>query len=568
MENERDAKEREIFREIHATLARWADGGPSEVDAAELESMLRRSELAREVYLDYIQDTVLLGTLANRPGDSGPLAVSELFVTDLIEDFVAEQELQRAAAEAALLKEKERLERLGNQPKNTTRKDPPSPHHVVTWSMIAAGLALVLWLALGRGDRVAPQVRLPDVPMPPAKVATISSRIGSDTLAYHATDSEVSVSSDIGTRLTVGKYSLPSGFLELLFDSGPTTVIQGPAEFELWAKNGLELGVGKAVAKVPHSAEGFVVNTTTASIIDLGTEFGVATDLDGSTEVLVLDGKVSLKPRPLPVESPQSDGPLGEGGPVAPGRVPYATLLTAGAARLVDADRVVKVIENPNRSKFLRSLDGLIAVDDFKETERNNPLRGGIGFEDDWKLERGKIDFQDGKVRFSDKGDARMDRSFPPIDVRSNPVYFSAEFQVSGDDPVCSCWLALTTDGRGDRGAVIGLTDGRFAARLTIADFQSEELDKSGDFGAFVPGRWHFLVGRLEANVAGNLDRLSIWVDPSADMLGDPQQVVEGDLGFTSIDTLSVLFWDFGDAGNSLGAVDNVRVGTSRAAVQ
>ena len=565
MDNGMNTADREIFQRVHALLSSWAERGLTEVEAASLEALLRSSEKARDVYFDYIQDTVFLATLASRPGESGRLAVSQLFICDLIDDFNAEQEMRRRAEEAAMRRAREEEERHDVLRQPATRKVSPV---VVAWAAVAVCVALMFWLTSGSRNDVARQVRPPDAPLPPAMVATIANHVGSGSLARLAEEAKgEEVSSDVGTRLTVGTYSLPDGFLELRFDSGPLSVIQGPAKFELWAKNGMELGLGKAVTKVPPAAKGFAVSTSTASIIDLGTEFAVAAGDDGSTEVLVLDGKVTLKSRPLAVGGAQDHDPSRADSPAGQQAPPYEALLTAGNARLVNASRAVEVIENPNRSKFMRSLDGLVAVDDFEATGGDTPLGGGFGFEDDWEPVRDQVDLQQGNVLFSGKGDASMRRSIAPLDITNKPIYFSAEFQISGGDPVCSSWLVLTSAAAANgRGAVIGLTDGQFTARLFVAN--NEKAKQIGNFGTFTPGSWHFLVGRLEANASGNLDKLSIWVDPSVDMPGDPQKEILDDLGYTEIDKLSVMFWDFGDGENSQGGIDNVRVGTSWAAVQ
>ncbi len=58
----------------------------------------------------------------------------------------------------------------------------------------------------------------------------------------------------------------------------------------------VELNEGRLVAYVPRRARGFVVVTPTAEIVDLGTEFGVAVESDGKTDVDVLRGVVEIKP--------------------------------------------------------------------------------------------------------------------------------------------------------------------------------------------------------------------------------------------------------------------------------
>ena len=51
---------------------------------------------------------------------------------------------------------------------------------------------------------------------------------------------------------------------------------------------------GVVTAKIPEQAIGFVVDTKTAHVVDLGTAFGVSVGNDGTTEVCVFEGEVSV----------------------------------------------------------------------------------------------------------------------------------------------------------------------------------------------------------------------------------------------------------------------------------
>lgn len=99
-----------------------------------------------------------------------------------------------------------------------------------------------------------------------------------------------------GTRLTTGneRLLLRNGYVELLFDNQTRVTVEGPAEFQILTDDRVCLNYGKAYIKVSKDAIGFSVYTKNAKIIDMGTEFGVLADFDGSTQLHVLKGKTML----------------------------------------------------------------------------------------------------------------------------------------------------------------------------------------------------------------------------------------------------------------------------------
>jgi hypothetical protein len=86
---------------------------------------------------------------------------------------------------------------------------------------------------------------------------------------------------------------LREGVATVLFDSGSSVVIEGPAEFEILTADQIQLNYGRLFASVPKQAIGFTVSTAQSKIIDLGTDFGVKAGPDG-TELHVIQGKTML----------------------------------------------------------------------------------------------------------------------------------------------------------------------------------------------------------------------------------------------------------------------------------
>jgi hypothetical protein len=96
--------------------------------------------------------------------------------------------------------------------------------------------------------------------------------------------------------LPQGPFELVSGIAQLAFAGGAQVTIAGPARIEPRSASHLMMRSGKLLAHVPQRAIGFTVETPTATIVDLGTEFDVITSESGETNVNVRKGRVSVQP--------------------------------------------------------------------------------------------------------------------------------------------------------------------------------------------------------------------------------------------------------------------------------
>ena len=99
-----------------------------------------------------------------------------------------------------------------------------------------------------------------------------------------------------GTPIATGTESLllREGYAEILFDNQTRVTLEGPAEFQILADDRIGLNYGKVYLAVSKEAIGFSVYTSNTKIIDMGTEFGVQSDLNGNTQLHVLKGKTML----------------------------------------------------------------------------------------------------------------------------------------------------------------------------------------------------------------------------------------------------------------------------------
>lgn len=149
-----------------------------------------------------------------------------------------------------------------------------------------------------------------------------------------------------GQSLPAGELELKAGVAEIAFNDGARVVLEGPARMSLESPHLGYLHHGKLVARVPHRAIGFTVETATATVVDLGTEFAMQVDQRGDTEVLVFEGKVALKPSKIGSH----------------GQPPREFVLNAGMARKIEAGlpgQPVSILEAAwNRDRFVRRASG------------------------------------------------------------------------------------------------------------------------------------------------------------------------------------------------------------------
>jgi hypothetical protein len=100
-----------------------------------------------------------------------------------------------------------------------------------------------------------------------------------------------------GRDMRAGKtLRLQSGLAEIEFDRGARLILRGPAGLRLISGNEARLLYGSLTARVPPAARGFTVSSPQGRVVDLGTEFGLSVDAQGSTDVRVFEGTVEASP--------------------------------------------------------------------------------------------------------------------------------------------------------------------------------------------------------------------------------------------------------------------------------
>ncbi len=104
-----------------------------------------------------------------------------------------------------------------------------------------------------------------------------------------------------GAKLWAGPLFLREGFARIELNSGVSILVQAPAEFNLEDTGHVMLTSGVLTCKVSTQGRGFVLRTPKATVVDYGTEFGVAVGKGGQTDTHVFKGKVEMRTGSDPV---------------------------------------------------------------------------------------------------------------------------------------------------------------------------------------------------------------------------------------------------------------------------
>jgi hypothetical protein len=97
-----------------------------------------------------------------------------------------------------------------------------------------------------------------------------------------------------GQQFDATRVAIAEGWLNLRLESGVTIELAGPADLEIIDPMHLSVQRGSVMIDVGEQTEGFVIDTATTRVIDLGTRFTVNVDQAGETDVVVLEGEVEL----------------------------------------------------------------------------------------------------------------------------------------------------------------------------------------------------------------------------------------------------------------------------------
>lgn len=236
--------EMQTKRELYELLDALVDGSPDDHQQRRLGELLSEQE-ARQVYLEYVDLHAELMLSAQR----------RAAVTPDLADLVAV--------------------------KKNVKTVRPTGGAFHNRALAVAALAVALMVAFLLFWRQSPQAGGLD-PQPLASVVEMEE-------AEWSPDSSAFAGSK---KLTAGMLNLRRGTARLEMGCGARVSLRAPATLELIDSKAVRLLGGAMTVIAPDSAVGFRVLTPTADVVDLGTEFSVAVDAAGATEVHVSRGVV------------------------------------------------------------------------------------------------------------------------------------------------------------------------------------------------------------------------------------------------------------------------------------
>jgi hypothetical protein len=191
----------------------------------------------------------------------------------------------------------------------------PSIRRPVTWAVAASLLLAVVGLLFVRDGGRAAQ---------PLAIAWL----------VNAQDCKWAGGAEPAGELQPGKIvRIERGLAELRFRSGASLILEGPADLELLSANSVRLRHGKLAARVPEAAIGFTVISPQGKVVDLGTEFGMSVGENGTTDLVVFEGKMEAH------SAAQADKPI---------------LLSKGETARLDATGIARQAGKPG--SFVRAI--------------------------------------------------------------------------------------------------------------------------------------------------------------------------------------------------------------------
>jgi len=245
-----------------AELAEFHLGGNLDsAQMAELESLLDAQPERQRIFLDICQLHAQLSQEFYRKGVDSPGALSDLFRP------AGSTTRNRHAVELAASSKRRRL-----------------------WQFLAVASSLLLLVTMSSwwwsGRELPKHARL---------VHAVNALWGQDR--------EIRPDQELPAQ----RMQLKQGLAEIQFYCGATAIIEAPADFDIVGEDTAYLRSGRILVRINKHGKKFRLETPTANLLDLGTEFGVVVNDQNGSLLQVYDGEVlatakAQKSKPKPQE--------------------------------------------------------------------------------------------------------------------------------------------------------------------------------------------------------------------------------------------------------------------------
>ncbi len=257
-----------LLNEIADLTFLAVEGVIVEEQMARLEDLFIRYPQAVEYYVELINTRIGLNEVEGILAFQDKHILAEIIERDI--DAIEAQEARRIAD----------AEIRGNKKELHTQRQ--HPLRLTNFRIFGAIAALIVFaVILETITKWAQQTE------PPA-VATLI-----DASYAEWANPEASISID--AQLYPGPMDLRKGFAKIKFVNGAEALLQAPCRLLLEEVGQMYLKMGAMTAVVPPEAVGFTVRSAGASVVDFGTEFGVAVYGDNRIETHVFKGEVDLR---------------------------------------------------------------------------------------------------------------------------------------------------------------------------------------------------------------------------------------------------------------------------------
>ncbi|MBN2376268.1 MAG: FecR domain-containing protein [Sedimentisphaerales bacterium] len=293
-------------------ILKLLDGAISEEEVKQLDNWLAEDHSNIQYYVDFLiccvgvrKNLFLAPFDSTNNNETGISMRAELMLEAIEKDeqYRIERTTEQARKNAEDIRRESRLkaqeafekfkeEERRRQEKLAYKRYRTGQRRMIVSVTILAACFVLVFTVFFRNTMTASLPVPPVLPTPTA--STDLKMVATITQVRNARWANTKLKIGQGTRLNASSLYLQSGMAQIIFDDGATVILQAPSEFEIVSSNKMTLRRGKLVAHVPPEAFGFVINTPEASIVDLGTEFGVEIGEEKQSDIYVFQGKVVL----------------------------------------------------------------------------------------------------------------------------------------------------------------------------------------------------------------------------------------------------------------------------------
>ena len=279
----------DLRAELTHLIVQALDGNLGEQHRLRLNELLRSRTGAAAYYVHLIRHLVAMRQLRSVVNQlNGQEEMDNSVLLEAIDKDLENSKILQAINEA---QEEEPVARKpvvrAAGPKQFTRGDfLKGLAKVAAVLTLAVGLIALDRLLWQNADRNRPVVE----PVAPSRVVAQLTDVWGD-LTYTESGQRLRLGSEVCDQTL---YLSDDGYAELTFANRAVILLEGPALFTPLTGEMMFLQEGSLFAKVPQEAVGFIVDSPSMKIIDLGTEFGMQVRSNGSGDVHTYRGKVSL----------------------------------------------------------------------------------------------------------------------------------------------------------------------------------------------------------------------------------------------------------------------------------